>query len=95
MKLTINIITQDDVSALVDLSEDIRRARRRRIQEIHRERSSMPPPAPPAPPAAMPGEPPLMLDRPMSPPFRHREERRMKQRELVEDRRGRPRSGRW
>ncbi|KAJ1707646.1 conserved glutamic acid rich protein [Aspergillus flavus] len=85
----------DDVSALVDLSEDIRRARRRRIQEIHRERSSMPPPAPPAPPAAMPGEPPLMLDRPMSPPFRHREERRMKQRELVEDRRGRPRSGRW
>ncbi|PIG87118.1 conserved glutamic acid rich protein [Aspergillus arachidicola] len=85
----------DDVSALVDLSEDIRRARRRRIQEIHRERSSMPPPAPPAPPAAMPGEPPLMLDRPMSPPFRPREERRMKQRELVDDRRGRPPSGRW
>ncbi|KAE8364571.1 hypothetical protein BDV27DRAFT_112543 [Aspergillus caelatus] len=85
----------EDVSALVDLSEDIRRARRRRIQEIHRERSSMPPPAPPPPPAAMPGEPPLMLDRPMSPPFRPREERRMKQRELVDDRRGRPRSGRW
>ncbi|KAE8157042.1 hypothetical protein BDV40DRAFT_61543 [Aspergillus tamarii] len=85
----------EDVSALVDLSEDIRRARRRRIQEIHRERSSMPPPAPPPPPAAMPGQPPLMLDRPMSPPFRPREERRMKQRELLDDRRGRPRSGRW
>ncbi|KAE8377208.1 hypothetical protein BDV26DRAFT_264126 [Aspergillus bertholletiae] len=85
----------DDVSALVDLSEDIRRARRRRIQEIHRERSSMPPPAPPVPPTTMPGEPPLMLERPMSPPFRPREERRMKQRELFDDRRGRPRSGRW
>lgn len=86
----------EDVSALVDLSEEIRRARRRRIQEIHRERTSLPPPPPPpVPPAAMPGDRPLMLDRPASPPFRHREERRIKERELVDDRHGRPRSGRW
>ncbi|KAE8349963.1 hypothetical protein BDV28DRAFT_50372 [Aspergillus coremiiformis] len=85
----------DDVSALVDLSEDIRRARRRRIQEIHRERTSMPPPPPPVPPGTMPGDPPLMLDRPISPPFRPREDRRMKERELADDRRGIPRSGRW
>ncbi|KAE8146462.1 hypothetical protein BDV25DRAFT_49718 [Aspergillus avenaceus] len=83
----------EEVSALVDMSEDIRRARRRRIQEIHRERASMPPP-PPAP-EEMPVKPPLMLDSPIPPPFGIREERRMKERDLVEDRRGRPRSGRW
>ncbi|KAI9045345.1 uncharacterized protein KD926_008771 [Aspergillus affinis] len=58
----------DDVSSLVELSEDIRRARRRRIQEMERERALKHPPPMPVPDKA----PPLLLDRPMSPPhFMH------------------------
>ncbi|PLB45914.1 hypothetical protein P170DRAFT_439613 [Aspergillus steynii IBT 23096] len=80
----------DDVSSLVELSEDIRRARRRRIHEMERERASKNPP-----PVAVPEKgPPLLLDRPMSPPRRSREGRKMKERELVVEDRGRPRSGR-
>jgi hypothetical protein len=76
----------DDISALVALSEDIRRARRQRIQEISRERASMripfaPEPVTPAP--ALPG-------RPVSPRLRPRDERRLKkERELIIE------EGRW
>lgn len=76
---------QDDVSALVDLSDDIRQARRRRIHEIQRERTSLPPPLAagerrPAPP---------MPERGHSP--RRRPPERPRERELVlEDRRRRP-----
>ncbi|KAL5687120.1 hypothetical protein EMGR_002104 [Emarellia grisea] len=76
----------DDISALVALSEDIRRARRQRIQEIRRERGSMripfaPEPVTPAP--VLPGRPP-------SPRLRSRDERRLKkERELIIE------EGRW
>ncbi|KAH8423521.1 uncharacterized protein LDX57_001281 [Aspergillus melleus] len=80
----------DDVSSLVELSEDIRRARRRRIHEMERERALKHPPPMPIPEKA----PPLLLDRPMSPPRRSGERRKMKERELVVEDRGRPRSGR-
>ncbi|RHZ61338.1 uncharacterized protein CDV56_107830 [Aspergillus thermomutatus] len=77
----------DDISALVALSEDIRRARRQRIQEINRERASMrlPPfiPEPVTPGSVLPGRPP-------SPRLRPRDERRLKkERELIIE------EGRW
>ncbi|PKY06343.1 hypothetical protein P168DRAFT_110063 [Aspergillus campestris IBT 28561] len=75
----------DDVSALVEMSEDIRQARRRRIQEIHQERASM---------AEKPSQP--ILDKPPSPSpsprFRPREERRV--RERIDESRRPGRSGR-
>lgn len=84
--------TQDDVSSLVELSEEIRRERRRRIHEMERERASKHPPPVPVP---VPDKgPPLLLDRPMSPPRRPKEGRKLKERELVVEDRGRPRSGR-
>ncbi|EAW12726.1 uncharacterized protein ACLA_011530 [Aspergillus clavatus NRRL 1] len=95
----------DDISALVALSEDIRRARRRRIQEIERERQrASKRPAPPAPPAPFPPEPditiPMLPGRLPSPRLRARDERRLKkERELIiEEGRWRPapaRSDRW
>lgn len=36
------IWTQDDIDELVELSDEIRSARRRRIQDIQRERASVP-----------------------------------------------------
>ncbi|KAJ9290241.1 hypothetical protein DTO021C3_2240 [Paecilomyces variotii] len=78
----------DDIAALVDLSEDIRRARRERIHEIHRERASLPPP-----PAPIPVRTPLMLERPPLP--RHPwEEEKIRERDLVIEER-RPARGRW
>ncbi|KAF9891193.1 hypothetical protein FE257_004757 [Aspergillus nanangensis] len=78
----------DDVSALVEKSEEIRAARRRQIQEIHsRRRASMPPPR-----VLRDEAPPL---RPASPRRRHRDRRRMKEQEIVEDPRGRRGSERW
>ncbi|KAA8647094.1 uncharacterized protein ATNIH1004_005777 [Aspergillus tanneri] len=79
----------DDVSALVELSEDIRRARRRRIHEMELQRGSMHP----APVAVPDKQAPLLLDRPLSPPLRSREGRKSRERELAEGR-GRPRFGR-
>ncbi|RJE24053.1 hypothetical protein PHISCL_03589 [Aspergillus sclerotialis] len=83
----------EDVSALVDLSDDIRHARRRRIHEIHRERTSMPPPLPPAERRSGP----LLMDRERvpSPRLRLRDERerpRLRDREMVveDSRRRRP-----
>lgn len=81
-------VLQDDIAALVDLSEDIRRARRERIHEIHRERASLPPP-----PAPIPVRTPLMLERPPLP--RHPwEEEKIRERDLVIEER-RPARGRW
>lgn len=51
------------MSALVDLSDDIRQARRRRIHEIHRERTSLPPPLVPVGRRSAP----LLMDRVPSP----------------------------
>ncbi|PWY90843.1 hypothetical protein BO70DRAFT_283431 [Aspergillus heteromorphus CBS 117.55] len=100
-------ITKDlvgDVDALIERSEEIRRARRRRILEIHRERESMPP-APSRPPPLMPlpaaeKAPPLLLDHhpPPPPPRFFRDERRKKERDLAVEggrRRPPPRSEWW
>lgn len=57
------------MSALVDLSDDIREARRRRIHEIHRERTSLPPPFVPVGRTSTP----LLMDRAPSPRLRMRE----------------------
>ncbi|PYI06169.1 hypothetical protein BO78DRAFT_470184 [Aspergillus sclerotiicarbonarius CBS 121057] len=89
-------LEQEDVDALIEVSEDIRRARRRRIQEIHRERASMPLGRPPLIPAADKTGP-LLLDHPPCPPRFVRDERRKKERDVVvEGNRWRPpRSERW
>ncbi|CAG7915532.1 unnamed protein product [Penicillium olsonii] len=52
-------LTSDDIDELVELSDEIRSARRRRIRDMQRERSSYPPPAPPfrTPRMGMPGPP--------------------------------------
>ncbi|RLL98133.1 hypothetical protein CFD26_106742 [Aspergillus turcosus] len=77
----------DDISALVELSEDIRRARRQRIQEINRERASMRLPFVPEPPVSPA---PVLPGRPPSPRLRGRDERRLKkERELIIE------EGRW
>ncbi|KAL5003631.1 hypothetical protein BDV10DRAFT_1026 [Aspergillus recurvatus] len=68
----------DDVSALVGDSDNIRRARRRRIKEIQRERASLPPSSRRSPNKSAP----LLAERPPSPPVppspprQHREDRR-------------------
>ncbi|RAH62920.1 hypothetical protein BO85DRAFT_359671 [Aspergillus piperis CBS 112811] len=97
-------ITKDlinDVDALIERSEEIRRARRRRIQEIHRERAALPrvvaPPPPPLIPAAEKAAP-LLLDNQPPPPRFVRDERRKKERDLVVEGnrwRGPQRPGRW
>ncbi|PWY96424.1 hypothetical protein BO94DRAFT_580272 [Aspergillus sclerotioniger CBS 115572] len=90
-------LEQEDVDALIELSEDIRRARRRRIQEIHRERASMPLGPPPLM-ATADKTGPLLLDHPAGPPRFVRDERRKKERDVVvEGNRWRPppRSERW
>ncbi|OJJ72501.1 hypothetical protein ASPBRDRAFT_42203 [Aspergillus brasiliensis CBS 101740] len=95
-------LEQNEVDALIERSEEIRRARRRRIQEIHRERASLPrvaapPPPPPLIPAADKAAP-LLLDNPPPPPRFVRDERRKKERDLVVEGnrwRGPPRPGRW
>ncbi|OJI81909.1 hypothetical protein ASPTUDRAFT_126497 [Aspergillus tubingensis CBS 134.48] len=97
-------ITKDlinDVDALIERSEEIRRARRRRIQEIHRERAALPrvaaPPPPPLIPAAEKAAP-LLLDNQPPPPRFIRDERRKKERDLVVEGnrwRGPQRPGRW
>ncbi|RAK98883.1 uncharacterized protein BO80DRAFT_426986 [Aspergillus ibericus CBS 121593] len=87
-------LEQEDVDALIELSEEIRRARRRRIQEIHRERATMPLGPPPLIPAADKTSP-LLLDHPTGPPRFVRDERRKKEREFVEHRWRPPRSERW
>ncbi|KAL4799670.1 hypothetical protein BDV19DRAFT_234277 [Aspergillus venezuelensis] len=76
----------EDVDALVDHSDEIRRLRRRRIAEIQRERASMPPPSRRSPikSAPMLPERPPSPPMPPSPPYLPREERR-------EDRRRRER----
>ncbi|KAL4925748.1 uncharacterized protein BDV17DRAFT_178097 [Aspergillus undulatus] len=79
-------LSPDDVNALVEHSDDIRRARRRRIQEIQRERASMPPPSRRSPnksASTLPERPPSPPMPPL-PPRLHRENRR-------EDRRRRER----
>ncbi|KAL2849223.1 hypothetical protein BJY01DRAFT_245990 [Aspergillus pseudoustus] len=65
----------NEVSDLIEESDEIRRARRRRLQEIHRERASVPPSSRRAPtkPAAPPPPPP---ERVPSPPRYHREDRK-------------------
>ncbi|OJJ48385.1 hypothetical protein ASPZODRAFT_1579904 [Penicilliopsis zonata CBS 506.65] len=87
----------EDIAALVELSDKIRRARRRRIHEIHRERLSMPPapilalapPPPPPPPLlemARPPPLPAISDRKRLPaPRRSWDEIRYKEEELVVD----------
>ncbi|KAF4182932.1 hypothetical protein CNMCM8927_009036 [Aspergillus lentulus] len=76
----------DDISALVALSEDIRRARRQRIQAISRERASMRIPFAPEPVVPAP----VLPGRPPSPRLRPRDERRLKkERELIIE------EGRW
>ncbi|GLA22689.1 hypothetical protein AnigIFM63326_005163 [Aspergillus niger] len=94
-------LEQNDVDALIERSEEIRRARRRRIQEIHRERASLPrvaaPPPPPLIPAADKAAP-LLLDNQPPPPRFVRDERRKKERDLVVEGnrwRGPQRPGRW
>ncbi|KAL5359426.1 hypothetical protein BJX96DRAFT_183759 [Aspergillus floccosus] len=71
----------DDVSALVELSEDIRAARRRRIQELDRRRGSVRSSIP------LRDEPLLSMEPSRR---RHRDGRRPKDREIREDGRGRP-----
>ncbi|PYH98687.1 hypothetical protein BO71DRAFT_480189 [Aspergillus ellipticus CBS 707.79] len=96
-------LEQGDVDALIERSEEIRCARRRRIQEIHRERASMPPAPAPPPLMALPAAekaPPLLLDHhpPPPPPRFFRDERRKKERDLVVEgsrRRPPPRSSEW
>ncbi|KAL2220126.1 hypothetical protein M432DRAFT_674956 [Thermoascus aurantiacus ATCC 26904] len=74
----------EDIAALVDLSEEIRAARRERIHEIHRERVTLPPlPAVPLPPPA---------PRPPPPP-RSWDEERSREHELVVEKRRRTPSG--
>ncbi|PYH48742.1 uncharacterized protein BP01DRAFT_353052 [Aspergillus saccharolyticus JOP 1030-1] len=85
-------LEKEEVDALIEQSEDIRRARRRRVQEIHRERTSLPPPTapvppPPPPPPASEKTGPLLLDSP--PPRFPREERWRTEREKVAE------GGRW
>ncbi|KAL2852184.1 hypothetical protein BJX68DRAFT_61133 [Aspergillus pseudodeflectus] len=63
----------DEVSDLIEESDHIRRARRRRLQEIQRERA-VPPPSRRAP--AKPAAPPPPPERAPSPPRYHREDRR-------------------
>ncbi|PYH70001.1 uncharacterized protein BO88DRAFT_364212 [Aspergillus vadensis CBS 113365] len=95
-------LEQNDVDALIERSEEIRRARRRRIQEIHRERASLPrvaapPPPPPLIPAAEKAAP-LLLDNQPPPPRFVRDERRKKERDMVVEGnrwRGPQRPGRW
>ncbi|KAJ5833766.1 hypothetical protein N7474_002077 [Penicillium riverlandense] len=60
-----------DIDELVDLSDEIRQARRRRIREIHRERASLPPPS-------------ASLDR-LPPRPRLLEEKRIRERDWVVD----------
>jgi hypothetical protein len=74
---------------LVDLSDDIRRARRERIHEIRRERETLPPlpvlpgPPPPLPPIA-PRAPPLMLERgPALEPYPWEDRVREREREVI------------
>ncbi|KAL4920875.1 hypothetical protein BDW62DRAFT_175468 [Aspergillus aurantiobrunneus] len=73
----------DDVSALVEHSDDIRRARRRRIQEIQRERASVPPSSRRSPNKSAPALPerPPSPPVPPSPPRQHREDRREERKE--------------
>ncbi|KAL2822198.1 hypothetical protein BDW59DRAFT_107301 [Aspergillus cavernicola] len=101
----------DDVSGLIEHTDEIRRARRRRIKEIHRERASLPPssrraanksaPVPPdqAPsPPRLPREPsPPRHPQEPSPPRRYREDRRRREREeeIEESGHWRGHSGRW
>ncbi|RAL12705.1 uncharacterized protein BO97DRAFT_52709 [Aspergillus homomorphus CBS 101889] len=85
-------LDKEEVDALIEHSEDIRRARRRRVQEIHRERTALPGAAapiapPPPPPPASDKTGPLLLDSP--PPRFPREERRRTEREMVAE------GGRW
>lgn len=75
----------EDVSALVEKSEDIRLARRRRIQELDRRRASVPSPR------SLHEEP---VMRPPSPRRRHRDGRRARERDFIESSRERDRSGR-
>lgn len=89
---------QDDIEALVALSEELRQIRRDRMREIERERAMMARPAPlPPPPAPAPAPKPLLLERPARP----RDEERIYERDLVIDREGRgpsrpfERSPRW
>ncbi|KAL4980486.1 hypothetical protein BDW66DRAFT_55850 [Aspergillus desertorum] len=78
----------DDVSALAEDSDNIRRARRRRIKEIQRERASLPPSSRRSPNksahslAERPPSPPV----PPSPPRQHREDRREERRRIVRER---------
>ncbi|KAL4941594.1 hypothetical protein BDV06DRAFT_178358 [Aspergillus oleicola] len=70
-------LSPEDVNALVEHSDDIRRARRRRIQEIQRERASLPPPSRRSPnkSASMLPERPPSPPMPPSPPYPPREDR--------------------
>lgn len=80
------LFSQDDIEALVALSEELRQVRRDRMREIERERAMMSRPAAlPAPPPQKP----LMLERPSRP----WDEERIYERDLVIDRerRGTPR----
>ncbi|KAL4904495.1 hypothetical protein BDW74DRAFT_25425 [Aspergillus multicolor] len=74
----------DDVSALVEDSDNIRRERRRRIKEIQRERAFLPPPSSsrrsPNKPAPMLAERPPSPPVPPSSPRQHRENRREERR---------------
>ncbi|KAL2868531.1 uncharacterized protein BJX67DRAFT_379910 [Aspergillus lucknowensis] len=89
----------DDVDALIEQSDDIRRARRRRLKEIHRERGSIPPSSRFAPNKSGP----LHLEPAPSPPRQHRDDRkyredrrrREREEEIKEDGYYRARSGRW
>lgn len=64
---------QSDIDELADLSDDIRRARRRRIREMHRERTSLPPPPRPPPLERFPPRPRML------------EEKRIREREWILD----------
>lgn len=66
---------QRDIDEIVELSDEIRAARRRRIREMHRERA-IPPPRPPRPRS--------LVDR-MPPRARMAAERRMREREWIID----------
>ncbi|KAL5042685.1 hypothetical protein BDW71DRAFT_210927 [Aspergillus fruticulosus] len=72
----------DEVSALVEDSDTIRRARRRRIKEIQRERASLPPSSRRSPNKSAPllAERPPSPPAPPSPPRQHRQDRREERR---------------
>lgn len=78
---------------LVDLTERIRRARRERLREIHRQRTIFPPlpaiPAPPPPPVAP--RPSRMLERAPPEPYPWEEERIRERDVIIEEGRRPPR----